>query len=137
MDQFVCLRGQDKSDDIFAYGTLLHEVFTGGLPHRNEAGGEPAALARLIAADQLTHCLNSLDSRVTERLKRLIQVRPKNSLFGCQLYFLNPVQFIPNHNSICHFISRGTQTRTQTRRYFAGIKDLFIKKNALVAIPDD
>lgn len=64
----VIFRGEDKSDDVFAFGTLLFHLFSSRLPLAEES---QAVVAAKIRAGNLPRSLGAI--QCTERLKRLIQ----------------------------------------------------------------
>ena len=67
------LRGSAASDDVFAFGTLLFELFSSRLPLADgPEGDDERAVAARIASGSLPRALSGLQC-TTERLRKLIQ----------------------------------------------------------------
>ena len=62
------LKNSSKADDIFAFGTLIYEIFSGHLPFQ----GSNSTAAREIKADRIQLSLNQF--QCTEKLRRIIHV---------------------------------------------------------------
>ena len=64
----MIFKGTDKSDDVFAFGTLLYQLFSARLPLEEDSQD---MIAAKIRAGNLPRSLGAI--QCTERLKRLIQ----------------------------------------------------------------
>lgn len=65
--EFKPFRGKNEWDDIFAFGTLLFELFSGKLPFANE---NEITIANKIRSGHLPNQLRHIDC--TDKLKKLI-----------------------------------------------------------------
>ena len=67
------MRGKTQADDVFAFGTLLFELFSGHLPFSTNAGSSyDLEIVEKILNGNMPQCLKVLDACITEKLKRLI-----------------------------------------------------------------